>query len=648
MFHKILVANRGEIACRIIAAAYDLGIEAVAVVSEADRDSRAARMADEVRVIGPAPAADSYLNIAAIVAAAKDTGADAVHPGYGFLSENADFARAVGDAGLTFIGPPADAIATMGDKLRAKKLAGDAGVAVLPGHAGALDDPDAARAAADTIGYPVILKAAAGGGGRGMRVVRDPAEFVEALRATRAEAKGAFGDDRVFLEKFLDNPRHIEIQVLADTHGDVVHLGERECSLQRRHQKLIEEAPSPVLDAATRDAMTRQSCDLARAVGYTSAGTVEFVFSDGEFFFLEMNTRLQVEHPVTEMTTGLDLVQLMIRIAAGEPLPFTQADVETTGWAVEARLYAEDPARGFLPSPGRLTRFRPPVLEPGELRLDTGVDEGAVVTPYYDPMLAKLIAHGPDRATALDRLATALDSFEVAGLRHNVDLLAALTRHPRYQAGDCGVDFIAREYPDGFTAPPPAGDDRAVTRAIAAVVADLRDQRAGAPWVIDRETLTVTRNADTTYQVTGDIRIATQWRPGQSLFVAVVTNGGAMHDIAARIAVDHDAGAVTVTTRGTALTVIPLRPHIAALAARMPDKSARAAGGFLTAPIPGLLRAVHVTPGDTVRPGDDLAVVEAMKMENILRADHPGTVAKILAAIGDNLAAGQQIIEFAE
>ena len=658
MFQKILVANRGEIACRIITAAQDLGIAAVAVVSEADRASRAARLADEVKVIGPPPATESYLNIPAIIAAATEAGADAVHPGYGFLSENAEFASAVAAAGLTFIGPPADAIATMGDKLRAKQLAADAGVAVLPGHTGALDNPEDARTAADSIGYPVILKAAAGGGGRGMRIVRHPADFAEALRATRSEAEGAFGDSRVFLEKYLEDPRHIEIQILADAHGNVVHLGERECSLQRRHQKLIEEAPSPILDADTRAAMTRQSCDLARAVGYTNAGTVEFVYADGQFFFLEMNTRLQVEHPVTEMTTGLDLVNLMIRIAAGEPLPFSQADVTTTGWAIEARLYAEDPARGFLPSPGRLTRFRPPDLTPGELRLDTGVDEGAVVTPYYDPMLAKLIAYGPDRAAALGRLATALDTFDVAGLAHNIPLLAALARHPRYRAGDCGVNFIGNEYPDGFTAPPPAGLDHTAMAAVAAVVAECRAIRAGAPggaWLIAGDTVTVTPvhteedGPNAVFDVVGaetTVRVGTQWRPGASLFVGVVAQGTDLADIAARVAVDPATGAITVTARGTALAVTPMRPHVAALAERMPDKSGRAAGGFLKAPIPGLLRAVHVAPGDAVQPGDDLAVVEAMKMENILRAEHPGTVAKVLAAIGDNLAAGQPIIEF--
>jgi len=476
MFHKILIANRGEIACRIIRTAQRMGIATVAVYSEADTEALHVRMADEAVGIGPAPSTESYLNIKRIVEACRQSGAEAVHPGYGFLSENPAFARALAKAGVTFIGPPAEAIAAMGDKIESKKLARAAGVSSVPGHLDVVPDTDTAVAIARDIGYPVMIKASAGGGGKGMRIAASDAEVRDGFRSAASEAKSSFADDRIFIEKYIEQPRHIEIQVLGDTHGNIVYLGERECSIQRRHQKVVEEAPSPFLDPETREAMGRQAVALAQAVDYSSAGTVEFIVDQRRnFYFLEMNTRLQVEHPITELVTGLDLVELMIRVAAGEPLPFAQQDVELSGWAIEARVYAEDPTRNFLPSIGRLTRYRPPTGD--GVRLDTGVFEGAEISVYYDPLIAKLIVSGPDRDTAIDRLSGVLDEFYVSGVQHNIPFLAAVAAKPRFRAGALSTNFIAEEFPAGFA--PPSGfveADRMILLAAALANRRLRER----------------------------------------------------------------------------------------------------------------------------------------------------------------------------
>ena len=476
MFNKILIANRGEIACRIIRTARRMGIATVAVYSDADAEALHVRTADEAIRIGPAPSAESYLDIARIVEACRESGAEAVHPGYGFLSENPAFPRALAKAGVTFIGPPAEAIAAMGDKIESKKLAREAGVSSVPGHLDVVPDADTAVAIARDIGYPVMIKASAGGGGKGMRIAASDAEVRDGFRSAASEAKSSFADDRIFIEKYIEEPRHIEIQVLGDNHGNIVYLGERECSIQRRHQKVIEEAPSPFLDPETREAMGRQAVALARAVDYRSAGTVEFIVDQQRnFYFLEMNTRLQVEHPVTELVTGLDLVELMIRVAAGEPLPFAQEDVELSGWAIEARVYAEDPARNFLPSIGRLVRYRPPSGE--GVRLDAGVFEGAEISVHYDPLIAKLIVSGPDRDTAIDRLSGALDEFYVAGVQHNIAFLAAVAARPRFHAGALSTNFIAEEFPGGFI--PPSGfveADRVILLAAALAGRRLRER----------------------------------------------------------------------------------------------------------------------------------------------------------------------------
>src|SRR5215813_488578 len=472
MFKKILIANRGEIACRIIRTAQRMGIATVAVYSEADTEALHVRMADEAVPIGPAPSVESYLKVERIVEACRTTSAEAVHPGYGFLSENPVFARALAEAGVTFIGPGPEAIAAMGDKIQSKKLARDAGVSSVPGHLAVILDADSAVAVARDIGYPVMIKASAGGGGKGMRIAANDEETRDGFRSAASEAKSSFADDRIFIEKYIEEPRHIEIQVLGDALGNIVHLGERECSIQRRHQKVIEEAPSPFLDPATRKAMGEQAVALARAVDYRSAGTVEFIVDrERNFYFLEMNTRLQVEHPVTELVTGLDLVELMIRIAAGEPLPFSQGDVRLSGWALEARIYAEDPRRNFLPSTGRLVRYLPPAGE--GLRLDTGVFEGSEISLYYDPMIAKLVGSGPDRNTAIERLRGALDGFYVAGVQQNIAFLAAAVAKPRFSKGALSTNFIAEEFRGGFT--PPSGfvePDRVIL--LAAALAHLR------------------------------------------------------------------------------------------------------------------------------------------------------------------------------
>jgi len=660
MFAKILIANRGEIACRVIRTCRRLGIATVAVHSDADADALHVRMADEAVAIGPAPSAESYLVAERILAAARATGAGAVHPGYGFLSERAGFAEALEAAGIVFIGPGPKAIAAMGDKIESKKLARDAGVSTVPGHLAAIAEPgDAVRIAAE-IGYPVMIKASAGGGGKGMRIARSDREVEEGFRSARNEARASFGDDRVFIEKYVEQPRHIEIQVLADAHGNAIHLGERECSIQRRHQKVIEEAPSPFLDAGTRAAMGAQAVALARAVGYRSAGTVEFIVDkDRHFYFLEMNTRLQVEHPVTELVTGVDLVEEMIRVAAGERLRLAQDDVTLSGWAIEARVYAEDPERGFLPSIGRLTRYR----EPGGagIRVDSGVYEGAEITVHYDPMIAKLVAFGADRPAATGRLAAALDAFRIRGVSHNIGFLAAVLGRPRFAEGRLTTNFIAEEFPDGFAgAALPDGDLRRL-RAVAALVhqvAAVRDSamsgqlpgrrhRAPAIWTmrddwdadgVEVETRLVDGGGDVAIRGTVQVVRGT-WAPGADLFAGTV-DGRAMV-----VQVEREGIGWRLRHAGAAVRFVILTPRVAELARLMPAKVAPDLSRFLLSPMPGLLASVLVAEGQEVKAGDPLAVVEAMKMENVLRAARDGRVAALLAEPGASLSVDQKILE---
>jgi propionyl-CoA carboxylase alpha chain len=652
MFKKILIANRGEIACRVIRTARRMGIATVAVHSVADRDSVAVKMADEAVEIGPAPAAESYLVVDRLLDAIRRTGADAVHPGYGFVSENAAFARALEAEGVAFIGPPVGAIAAMGDKIESKKLAAAAGVSTVPGHMGIIADADEAASIAAGIGFPVMIKASAGGGGKGMRIARSAAEVADGFRSAQNEARSSFADDRIFIEKFIEEPRHIEIQVLADAHGNTLWLGERECSIQRRHQKVIEEAPSPFLDAATRKAMGEQACALARAVDYRSAGTVEFIVDrDRNFYFLEMNTRLQVEHPVTEMITGLDLVEQMIRVAAGEKLAFTQDDVTLDGWAIEARVYAEDPARNFLPSIGRLVRYRTP-HEGNGVRIDNGVEEGSEISMYYDPMIAKLVTHGADRAEAIARMQGALDGYYVRGVNHNMAFLASILAHPRFAEGRLSTDFIAEEYPDGYAPAAPEGAVRDRFVAAAAVVHD-RLERRGAARHAPRER--VVRLGGTAYPVTvtsgsgGDelvafdgreITVDADWMPGAPLLA------GAIDGVPVEVQVDRKGVGYLLTHAGVEAMVQVMSPRVAELAALMPEKAPPDMSKFLLSPMPGLLVSVAVAEGTTVRAGEELAVVEAMKMENILRATADGTVKTLHAAPGASLAVDQAIIEF--
>jgi propionyl-CoA carboxylase alpha chain len=652
MFEKILIANRGEIACRVIRTARRMGIATVAVHSVADRESVAVKMADEAVEIGPAPAAQSYLVVDRLLDAIRQTGADAVHPGYGFVSENAGFARALAEIGVAFIGPPPDAIAAMGDKIESKKLAAAAGVSTVPGHMGIIADAGEAADIAAEIGFPVMIKASAGGGGKGMRIARSAAEVADGFRSAQNEARSSFADDRIFIEKFIEEPRHIEIQVLADGHGNTLWLGERECSIQRRHQKVIEEAPSPFLDAATRQAMGEQACALARAVDYQSAGTVEFIVDrDRNFYFLEMNTRLQVEHPVTEMVTGLDLVEQMIRIAAGEKLSFGQDDVKLDGWAIEARVYAEDPARNFLPSIGRLVRYRTP-RESDSVRIDTGVAEGSEISMYYDPMIAKLVTHGADRSEAIARMQGALDAYYVRGVNHNMAFLASILAHPRFAEGRLSTDFIAEEYPDGYAPPAPQGAilDRFV--AVAATVHARVDGRGaaahgGRDWAVliggDTLPVTVTAAVADTNLVAFDgreITVDSDWRPGEPLFT------GSVDGVPVDVQIDRRGVGYGLTHAGVEATVQVLTPRTAELAALMPEKAPPDMSKFLLSPMPGLLVSLAVAEGTEVRAGEELAVVEAMKMENILRAQADGVVKTLHAAPGDSLAVDQAIVEF--
>ena len=657
MFEKILIANRGEIACRVIRTCRRLGIKTVAVFSEADAGAPHVDLADEAVPLGPPPAAESYLVIHRILEACEDTGAQAVHPGYGFLSENTSFAEALEAAGITFIGPPAKAIAAMGDKIESKAIAKQADVSTVPGHMGLIqDDDEAARIAAD-IGYPVMIKASAGGGGKGMRIARDDQEAREGFRSARSEAKSSFADDRVFIEKYIEEPRHIEIQVFADGQGNVVYLGERECSVQRRHQKVIEEAPSPFLDEATRSAMGEQAVALAKAVGYRSAGTVEFIVDQSrDFYFLEMNTRLQVEHPVTEQVTGLDLVELMIRIAAGEALPFGQDDVKLNGWSMEARIYAEDPTRDFVPSIGRLVRYWEPEAD-GQVRVDSGVVEGSEISMYYDPMLAKLVTTGATREEAIATMRQALDSYYVRGIDHNMSFLSAVLSHPRFQQGRLSTSFIADEFPDGFkVSDVPEGLLHRLL-AVAALVqhtlalrdagsVEAEDARVAEDWVVvvnDAHHPVSIRGHGEDFVVTADgeeIAIEGYWSPGDVLF------RGHISQEPVTFQVDRVDARLRLTHGGFQVKALVLRPHTAELARRMPKKQPPDLSRFVLSPMPGLLVSLAVEAGQAVKAGEELAVVEAMKMENLLRATHDGVIAKLHAMPGDSLAVDQKIVEF--
>jgi propionyl-CoA carboxylase alpha chain len=665
MFDKILIANRGEIACRVIKTARKMGIKTVAVYSDADRNALHVRMADEAVHIGPSPAAQSYIVIDKIMAAIKQTGAQAVHPGYGFLSENRNFAAALEAAGVVFIGPPSSAIEAMGDKITSKKIAQEAGVSTVPGHMGLIADEGEAVRIASGIGYPVMIKASAGGGGKGMRIAWNDAEAREGFQSSKNEAAASFGDDRIFIEKFVTQPRHIEIQVLADGHGNCVYLHERECSIQRRNQKVIEEAPSPFLDAATRKAMGEQACALAKAVGYTSAGTVEFIVDGSRnFYFLEMNTRLQVEHPVTELITGVDLVEQMIRVAAGEKLPFQQADLKINGWAMESRLYAEDPYRNFLPSIGRLTRYRPPVegaTAKGIVRNDTGVFEGGEISMFYDPMIAKLCTWGPDRATAIEEMRVALDTFEVEGIGHNLPFVAAVMDHPRFVSGEITTAFIAEEYPEGFQgATLDASTLRRMAAAAAAMnrVAEIRrtrisgtmdnhTRRVGDDWVVSlggvEHVVTVVADPAGSTVVFADgskARVESDWTPGQPL-ARLLVDGAALVMKVAKIPMGF-----RLRHRGADLKVHVRTPRQATLAALMPEKAPPDTSRFLLCPMPGLVVRIAVEVGDEVQEGQALATVEAMKMENILKAERKGVVKRIAAQPGASLKVDDVIMEF--
>jgi len=660
MFNKILIANRGEIACRVIRSARQMGIATVAVYSEADSQALHVRMADEAVCIGPAASADSYLRADRIIDACTRLDVDAVHPGYGFLSENAAFCNALSEAGIAFIGPGVRAIEAMGDKIASKLLAERAGVNTIPGFTDVIDNADHAVEVATAIGYPVMLKASAGGGGKGMRVVGNDAECRDGFERATNEARSSFGDDRVFAEKFIEEPRHIEIQIMADSDGNTIYLGERECSIQRRHQKVIEEAPSPFLDAATRKAMGKQAVTLAKAVDYQSAGTVEFIVdANRNFYFLEMNTRLQVEHPVTELVTGLDLVELMIKVANGEKLPIKQSDVALNGWAMEARVYAEDPFRNFLPSIGRLVRYQTPIAS-DHVRIDTGIVEGSNVSIYYDPMIAKLVTHGKDRKEAIDRLSDALDAYYIRGVSHNISFLNALISHPRFREGRLTTNFIADEYPDGFHATDVPHVDPMIAIAATAVVHTKTLQRAveingqtrrferviGNDWVaITNKThypISVTATAEG-YDVTHSdtlYRITTDWNIGEPVVVAEI-NG-----CAKTVQVDTRGPGYRVSHGGTESELLVVAPNVAELTRHMLDKIEPDMSRYLLAPMPGLLVRLNVTEGDEIKAGEELAIVEAMKMENSLRAEHDVIIADVLATEGESLAVDQPILEF--
>ena len=680
MFDKILIANRGEIACRVIKSARKMGIKTVAIYSDADRNALHVKMADEAVHIGPPPANQSYIVIDKVMDAIRQTGAQAVHPGYGFLSENSKFAEALEAEGVAFVGPPKGAIEAMGDKITSKKIAQDANVSTVPGYMGLIEDADEAVKISNEIGYPVMIKASAGGGGKGMRIAWNDQEAREGFQSSKNEAANSFGDDRIFIEKFVTQPRHIEIQVLCDSHGNGIYLGERECSIQRRNQKVVEEAPSPFLDEETRKAMGEQAVALAQAVGYTSAGTVEFIV-DGEknFYFLEMNTRLQVEHPVTELITGVDLVEQMIRVAAGEKLAMTQDDVKLTGWAIENRVYAEDPYRNFLPSIGRLTRYRPPaevaagpMLENGKwaddategataVRNDTGVYEGGEISMYYDPMIAKLCTWAPTREEAIEAMRIALDSFELEGIGHNLPFVSAVMDHPIFISGDMTTAFIAEEYPDGFEGVTlPEGDLQRVAAAAAAMhrVAEIRrtrvsgrmdnhERRVGSDWCVTAqgESFEVKIDADadgsTIRFIDGSsMRVTSDWTPGDQLATLMVDGEPLV------LKTGKIPGGFRIRTRGADMEVHVRTPRQAQLASLMPEKVAPDTSKMLLCPMPGLVVKVDVEVGDEVQEGQALCTIEAMKMENILRAEKKGKVSKINAGAGDSLAVDEVIMEF--
>jgi propionyl-CoA carboxylase alpha chain len=674
MFDKILIANRGEIACRVIKSAQKMGIKTVAIYSDADKQALHVQMADEAIHIGPPPANQSYIVIDKVMDAIKQSGAQAVHPGYGFLSENAKFAEALAAEGVAFVGPPVGAIEKMGDKITSKKIAQEANVSTVPGYMGLIEDADEAVKISNQVGYPVMLKASAGGGGKGMRIAWNDQEACEGFQSSKNEAANSFGDDRIFIEKFVTQPRHIEIQVLCDAHGNGVYLGERECSIQRRQQKVVEEAPSPFLDEATRKAMGEQSVALAKAVGYASAGTVEFIVDgDKNFYFLEMNTRLQVEHPVTELITGVDLVEQMIRVANGEPLSITQDDVKLQGWAIENRLYAEDPYRNFLPSIGRLTRYRPPAetkaytpgTAPGDagdvvVRNDTGVYEGGEISMYYDPMIAKLCTWAPTRDKAIEAMRVALDSFEVEGIGHNLPFLSAVMDHPVFIKGEMTTAFIEEQYPDGFDGVALPDDElKRVAAAAAAMnrVAEIRrtrvsgrmdnhERRVGKTWVVSLQgqDFAVKVKADkkgstVKFEDGSKLRVSSDWTPGDQLAVLNV-NGTLV------LKVGKLPGGFRLRTRGADMTVHVRTPRQAELAKLMPEKIAPDTSKLLLCPMPGLIVKVDVEVGDEVQEGQALCTVEAMKMENILRAEKTTVVTKINAAAGDSLAVDDVIMEF--
>jgi propionyl-CoA carboxylase alpha chain len=665
MFKRILIANRGEIACRIIKTARRMGIETVAVYSEADRDALHVEMADTAVAIGPPPAAQSYLVIERIVAACKESAAEAVHPGYGFLSERAGLAEALKKAGIVFIGPNAAAIAAMGDKIESKKAASRAKVSTVPGHLGVIADDNEAIAVAEKIGYPVMIKASAGGGGKGMRIAFTKGEVAENFARARSEAKSSFGDDRVFIEKFITDPRHVEIQVLGDKHGNVIYLGERECSIQRRNQKVIEEAPSPLLDAKTRAKMGEQAVALAKAVNYDSAGTVEFVAGqDRSFYFLEMNTRLQVEHPVTELITGIDLVEQMIRVAAGEKLSFKQSDVKLNGWAVESRIYAEDPYRNFAPSIGRLVRYRPPAegqRDGATVRNDTGVSEGGEISLYYDPMIAKLVTHAKTRAAAIDAQADALDAFTIEGIRHNIPFLAAIMQHPRWRAGKLSTAFIAEAFPRGFERTVPTG---AVARTIAGVAAAidhvLGERKRRISGQLDRAVTRERRRAiwlggeelhadvahdgkaTTVLFEDGNSHIlSSNWVPGMPVWE------GSFDGAAVSVHVRMVPNGFELAYRGFEVKAFVYTEREATYARLMPAKKLSGSEKSVRCPMPGLVVSIAVAEGQEVKAGETLAVVEAMKMENILRAERDGIIKKIPVKPGDSVAVDAVIMEFA-
>ncbi|HWL55044.1 MAG TPA: acetyl/propionyl/methylcrotonyl-CoA carboxylase subunit alpha [Paracoccus sp. (in: a-proteobacteria)] len=664
MFKKILIANRGEIACRVIKTARKMGIKTVAVYSDADRNALHVKMADEAIHIGPSPANQSYIVIDKIMDAVRQSGAEAVHPGYGFLSENMKFAQALEAEGVAFIGPPSPAIEAMGDKITSKKIAQEAGVSTVPGYMGLIADAEEAVRIAGQIGYPVMIKASAGGGGKGMRIAWNDQEAREGFQSSKNEAAASFGDDRIFIEKFVTQPRHIEIQVLADKHGNCVYLHERECSIQRRNQKVIEEAPSPFLDEATRKAMGEQACALARAVGYASAGTVEFIVdAERNFYFLEMNTRLQVEHPVTELITGIDLVEQMIRVANDEPLPFAQDDLRINGWAIESRLYAEDPYRNFLPSIGRLTRYRPPAETADKkhvVRNDTGVFEGGEISMYYDPMIAKLCTWAPTRGEAIEQMRLALDEFEVEGIGHNLPFLSAVMDHPKFVSGDISTAFIAEEYPEGFIGATLPEEELVRIAASAAAmhrVAEIRrarisgrldnhERHVGEHWVVTlagREfpvRITADRQGSTVETGGHKLRVESEWLPGQSL-ARIAVDGSPLV-----LKVDRLPSGFRLRVRGADLKCHVRRPRAAELARLMPEKLPPDTSKFLLCPMPGLVVRVNVVPGDEVQEGQALATVEAMKMENILRAEKKAVVKSVNAAAGESLKVDDVILEF--